>query len=138
METITICTTGIESAGGKPAAIGVYVHNAKGDMVSEGAETIGNASDHYASYQAVMRGLQTVVEIYGAKTSEMKFVLQLNNDFVSKQLNSKTEIKEPGLVPYFIEIHNMRVVSFPQLTITCIERTSNVEAYRLVVEALAA
>ena len=136
MEAITIFTTGVSRGNPGPAAIGIYIANAKELMVSEVAETIGNATDTFAQYQAVMRGLQTLKEIYAEKTSEMQFVVKLDSELVKKQLNGESPINEPGLVPHFIEIHNLRVESFPHLTFAYIAPKLNTEATRLVKEAL--
>lgn len=136
MEKITIFTDGGSRGNPGPAAIGVYVVGADGKMIREVAETIGNATNNFAEYQAVLRGLQTVKEHFGKKTKDMAFELKLDSELVKKQLNGEYQIKEPGLVPHFIEIHNMRVSSFPNLTFTHVRREFNKEADRLVNEAL--
>ncbi len=60
----------------------------------------------------------------------------LDSELVKKQLNAEYQIKEPGLVPYFIEIHNLRVSNFPHITFTHIPREKNKEADRLANEAM--
>ncbi len=136
METITIFTDGGSRGNPGPAAIGVYIADSKGAVVAEVAETIGNATNNFAEYQAVMRGLQHAKQIYGKKTKDMQFELKLDSELVKKQLNGEYQIKEPGLVPHFIEIHNLRVSSFPNLTLIHVPREQNKEADRLVNEAL--
>jgi ribonuclease HI len=74
--------------------------------------------------------------MFGAATKTMQFEIRLDSELVKKQLNAEYQIKEPGLVPMFIEIHNMRVAHFPHLTLTHIPRAQNKEADRLVNEAL--
>ena len=136
METITIFTDGGARGNPGPAAIGVYMVGADGTVLKEVSETIGNATNNFAEYQAVMRGLQTAKEHFGKKTKELQFEIKLDSELVKKQLNGEYQIKEPGLVPHFIEIHNMRVSSFPNLTLTHVRRELNKEADRLVNKAL--
>ena len=136
METITIFTDGGSRGNPGPSAIGVYIIDAQGKAIKEVAETIGNATNNFAEYQAVMRGLQIAKELFGKKTNDIQFEIKLDSELVKKQLNSEYQINEPGLVPHFIEIHNMRVASFPNLTFTHISRELNKEADRLVNEAL--
>lgn len=136
MKTITIYTDGGSRGNPGPAAIGVYMVDAKNSVIKEVSETIGNATNNYAEYYAVLRGLQTAKEQFGKKTKEMEFELKLDSELVKKQLNAEYQIKEPGLVPLFIEIHNLRVANFPQLTLTHVRRELNKEADRLVNEAL--
>jgi len=136
MEKIYIYTDGSSRGNPGPAAIGVFITDAKSNMIQEAAETIGNATDDFAEYQAVLRGLQIVEEIYGEKTKEMEFELRLDSELVKKQLNSECTIKDASLVPYFIEIHNLRVSTVPHLILTLVSQAENTEAARLVNEAL--
>lgn len=136
METITIFTSGISLGDPGLAAIGVQVLDAKGEVLKEVSEPIGNATDTFAEYQAVMRALHVVREHFGEKTNEMSFELKLSSEHVQRQLCAKSQINEPGLVPHFIEIHNMRVSSFPNLIFVQVGREANKEADRLVSEAL--
>lgn len=136
METITIFTDGDSRGNPGPAAIGVYILDVDQTVLVELVETIGNATNDFAEYQAAMRGLQLAIEHFGKKTTKLQFELKLDSELVAKQLNNEYQIKEPGLVPYFIEIHNMRVASFPNLRVTHVPREQNTEADRLVSEAL--
>lgn len=136
MEKIIIYTDGGSRGNPGPSAIGVFVTDASGAMITEMAERIGNATNNFAEYQAVLRGLQTVKDSYGEKTREMEFELRLDSELVKKQLNGEYQINEAGLVPHFIEIHNLRVSAFPNLTLTHIPREENADADRLVNEAL--
>ena len=136
METITIFTDGGSRGNPGPAAIGVHVVNADGKMLMQVAETIGNATNNYAEYWAVVRALQAAKEHFGKRTDDIQFVLKLDSELVKKQLNNEYQIKEPGLVPLFIEIHNMRVASFPNLIFIHLPREQNKEADMLVNQAL--
>lgn len=136
METITIFTDGGARGNPGPSAIGVQMLDQEGTVIKELSEKIGNATNNFAEYQAVMRGLQVAREHFGNSTNELSFELKLDSELVQKQLSGEYQIKEPGLVPHFIEIHNMRVSSFPNLIFTHIGRELNTEADRLVNEAL--
>jgi ribonuclease HI len=136
MEQITIFTDGGSRGNPGPAAVGAQILDSDGKVLREVSEAIGNATNNYAEYFAVVRALQTAKELFGKKTKETSFELKLDSELVKKQLNSEYQIKEPGLVPFFIEIHNLRVSSFPHLTFTHVRRELNKEADRLVNEAL--
>ncbi len=136
MKKITIFTDGGSRGNPGPAAVGVQVVDAMGTVVREVSETIGNATNNFAEYHAVLRGLQTAKEVYGKSTKDMQVEVKLDSELVKKQLSGEYQIKEPGLVPYFIEIHNMRVASFPRITFTHVRREHNQEADRLVNKAL--
>lgn len=136
METIFVNTDGGARGNPGPAAVGVYVTDAAGQVIREVKQTIGNATNNYAEYYAVSLALETLKQLYGKRTKELDIQVRLDSELVKKQLSGEYQIKEPGLVPLFIEIHNQRVSSFPRLTFTHVPRAQNKEADRLVNEAL--
>jgi ribonuclease HI len=136
MKKITIFTDGGSRGNPGPAAVGVQIVDARGTVIREVSETIGNATNNFAEYFAVVRGLQIARDVFGKSTKSTHVEVKLDSELVKKQLNSEYQIKEPGLVPFFIEIHNMRVASFPHITFTHISREYNKEADRLVNQAL--
>ena len=125
MDTFTIFTSGITQGEPGPATIDVRIEDASGRVLQEVTEAIGNAGKNLATYQAVMRGLQVAEEYFGDKTKDLQFSLKLDNEFVKKQINDEIQIKEPALVPYFIEIHNLRVTNFTDLKIILISENEN-------------
>lgn len=119
-----------------PSAVGVYITDAKGEVVREVKKAIGNATNNFAEYYAVSLGLETLKQMYGKKTKEINFVVRLDSELVKKQLSGEYQIREPGLVPLFMDIHNHRVASFPHISFVHVPRAHNKEADRLVNEAL--
>ncbi len=136
MKTITVHTDGGARGNPGPAAVGVYITDETGSVVKEEKKAIGNATNNFAEYYAVMLALQTLKQLYGKQTKDLQFEIKLDSELVKKQLNAEYQIKEPGLVPMFIEIHNMRVSQFPNVTLIHVPRAENKEADRLVNEAL--
>ncbi len=136
MEKIIAYTGGGALGNPGPAGASVYIVDGEGGVVKEVKEFLGNGKANFAEYYGVMLALQTLVQLYGPKTTTMDFEIRLASELVKKQLNNESSIKEPGLVPMFIEIHNMRIDSFPKLTFTLIEQAKNKEATRLVNEVL--
>lgn len=136
METIIVYTDGGARGNPGPAAAGVYITDSAGKMLQEVKETLGNGTNNFAEYYGVMLALQTLKKMYEKDTKKMQFEIRLDSELVKKQLNNESQINEPGLVPMFIEIHNLQVADFPNLTLTHIKQKENKEADRLVNEAL--
>lgn len=136
MERVIAYTDGGARGNPGPAAIGVFVVDTEGHTLKEVKEAIGNATNNFAEYQGVVTALLALKELYGKKTKEMEFEIRMDSELVKKQLNHEYQIKEPGLVPLFMEIHNLRVAHFPNLILTHVPREKNKEADRLVNEAL--
>lgn len=136
MEKIIAYTDGGARGNPGPAAVGVYITDADGREITSVKETIGNATNNLAEYQGVLRALEELKSRYGKKTKELAVELRMDSELVKKQLNDEYQIKDPGLVPLFMEIHNLRVSHFPNLTYTHVRREDNKDADRLVNDAL--
>lgn len=136
METIIAYTHGSSRGNPGPAGVGVHITKTDGTLVEEVKLAIGNASDNFAEYYAVMLAMETLEQIYGDDTKVTKFEFRLDSELVQKQLSNERQIKEPGLVPMFIEIHNHLVEHFPHVVFTHISREKNKEAERLVKETV--
>ena len=136
MEKIITYTDGGARGNPGPAGIGVYILDTNGEVLSEVSEAIGNATNNYAEYYAVVAALGKLKKLFGKKTKEMEFEIRMDSELIQKQLNYEYQIKEPGLVPLFIEVHNLRVSTFPNLTLTHVRRENNKEADRLANEAM--
>jgi ribonuclease HI len=136
MEKITIYTRGLATGSLGPAAISVSMVDSANKVLVQVAESIGNATNEYAEYFAVVRALQLAEENFGNKTREIHFEIKLCNELVKKQLNNEAEIKDISLIGHFIEIHNMGVVSFPHVSLTLVATQQNQETDKLVREVL--
>jgi ribonuclease HI len=136
MDKIITYTAGASRGNPGPAAVGVYIVDKALNVVDELKQSLGNSNSSFAEYYAVMLALQTLMQLYADKTKTMQFEIKLDSDVVKGQLNDELPINEPGLVPMFIEIHNMRVASFPNLQFTLVNGDKNNQATRLANEAL--
>lgn len=136
MERIIAYTDGGSRGNPGPAGIGVYITAPDGTVLREVALAIGNATNNVAEYHAVLTALQTLKALYGKRTKDMEIELRMDSELIQKQLSGLYQIKEPGLVPYFIEIHNMRVSHFPSIRFVHVRREANKEADRLANEAM--
>lgn len=118
-----------------PAAIGVVIEKEDGEMIEEISEAIGNTTNNIAEYTAVLRGLQVLEVLFGAKVAEMEVDWRLDSELVVKQLAGQYKVKNPGLRPLYEEIRDLRA-RFPHLILKHVRREENKEADRLVNEAL--
>lgn len=135
MESIITYVAGRSEGNPGPAGVGIYIIEADGKLVQEAKQAIGNANEDFAAYYAVMVALDNLKQIFGEETTKMHFELRLDNELVKKQLNAEVEINNPGSVPMFIDIHNKRVASFPNITLTLVQPEQNKEADTLATKA---
>lgn len=131
METWTCYTDGGARGNPGPSGIGIVIVDPKGVVKSESSQFLGNGTNNYAEYAAVVLALTELKRILGKKTKEVKVEIKLDSELVKKQLSGEYQIKEPSLVPQFIEIHNLRVSAYPHISFTHIPREKNKDADRL-------
>jgi len=136
METWTCFTDGGARGNPGPSGIGVLVLDPKGEVAGEFNAYLGNGTNNYAEYAAVVLALTELKKILGKKTKSVAVHIKLDSELVQKQLSGIYQIKEISLIPQFIEIHNLRVANFPKLTFEHIPRAKNKEADRLANEAM--
>ena len=136
MEKIVAYTDGGARGNPGPAGLGVVIFDAEGNVLKEVSAFLGNGTNNYAEYSAVLTALQTLKQMFGKQAKEMEFEIRMDSELVQKQLSYEYQIKEPGLIPQFIEIHNMKIANFPHMTFAHVPREENTEADKLANEAM--
>lgn len=136
MKKVTIFTRGVSKGDPGPAAVGIYIVDSENKVLNTISETIGNATNDYAEYFAIVRGLQVVSDMFNDKTKSIKFELKISNEIIKKQLNAEHQINDVSLIGHFIEIYNLRVGHFPDLMIAHIKPEANKESEQLATEAI--
>ena len=127
---LIIHTDGGSRGNPGPAAIGVVVADASGQVVKELARCIGNTTNNQAEYQAVLAAFEL---IQGLTASELDFYL--DSELVVKQLKGEYKIKNRDLAPLFVKIHNASL-SYKNVSFTHVRREFNKAADALVNQAL--
>lgn len=136
MKKIICFTDG--GARGNPgiSGVGIVAQSESGEILFEGSQFLGNATNNFAEYAAVVLLLTELKKRFGKTTKQTDFEIRLDSELVQKQLSREYQIKEPSLVPQFIEIHNLCVSSFPHIRFAHIRREDNARADALANEAM--
>ncbi len=126
---IIYCDGGARGNPG-PAAIGVFIKEKKEER--KYSKYLGKATNNEAEYQAVIFALKKIKQLLGKeRTKKEKIEVITDSQLVVNQLNGKYKIKEKNLIPFFIEIWNLKQ-NFEQVEFIHILREKNKEADRLV------
>ena len=112
------------------------VAKADGTVIAELSQFLGNATNNFAEYAAVLLALKELKKRFGNKTKSLAVEIRMDSQLIQRQLSYTYQIREPSLVPQFLEIHNMRVKDFPHITFTHVPREKNKSADRLANEAM--
>ena len=113
-----------------PAAIGVVVSAADGEVLEELAEPIGTATNNVAEYRALLRGLERAIEM-GA--SEVEIIG--DSELIARQVTGRYKVKHPAMKPLYEQaIAALRL--FERWQIRTVPRAQNARADGLVNAAL--
>ncbi|MCX6782076.1 MAG: ribonuclease HI family protein [Candidatus Magasanikbacteria bacterium] len=105
-----------------PAATGVIVKNETGETVATFGEYLGEQTNNYAEYAALISGLKKAKEL-GA--TEVECVL--DSELVVKQMRREYKVKEPTLQKKFVEAYNA-AMQLKKVTFRHTMRENNKEA----------
>ena len=135
MKTIIYCDGGSRGNPG-PGAIGVILTDEKGKVIKEYAEKIGRATNNEAEYESLIFALQKAKLLFGGKKAkEMELEIRMDSEFVIRQLNGKYKILDRRIEQLFLKTWNLKV-DFGEVKFTHISRNENMEADKLVNQAL--
>lgn len=126
-----------------PAAIGVVISvadqrglNADLRGEKEYNKFLGAATNNEAEYQAAIFALKKIKQLIGGEKAEKTIVeIKSDSELLVNQLNAKYKIKEKNLIPFFIEIWNLRQ-DFAEVKFVHIPREENKRADSLANRAL--
>lgn len=119
---LTIYTDGGARGNPGPAATGVIIKDAKGKTIAHYGEYLGEQTNNYAEYSALISGLKKACELGADEVDCM-----LDSELVVKQLQRKYKVKEPTLQKLFILAYNASA-QFKKVSYKHIPREKNKEA----------
>ena len=132
MQEINIYTDGGSRGNPGPAAIGVWVET----LNKKYSETIGQATNNDAEYQALIFALKKVKLLVGKqKAKSAKLNCFLDSELIVKQLNHQYKINAENTQRYFIEVWNL-MLDYGEVNFTHVRREQNKIADSLVNQAL--
>ncbi|MBS1889070.1 MAG: ribonuclease HI family protein [Actinobacteria bacterium] len=130
MARMTVNVDGGARGNPGPAAIGVVVRDADGEIVEAVGETIGATTNNVAEYRALLRGIE-MAAAHGATEVE----LIGDSELIVRQVEGRYKVKNAGMK----ELHaqaKAALADFPSWSIRHVKRAQNADADRLVNEAL--
>jgi len=129
-EKVTVFFDGASRGNPGPAAIGVVIQNQTGGTIGETSEAIGQATNNFAEYTALIRALQQARRL-GAVEVECRS----DSELVVRQMKGEYGIKSKSLLPLAREAQSLRR-EFRKFSIRHIPREQNKRADQLANLAL--
>lgn len=134
---VIIYTDGGARGNPGPSGAGAVIKDAQGKILKEVSVYLGEQTNNFAEYEAVIHALQALKKLVPEKArANLAVDVRMDSELIVRQLNGIYQIKEESLFPKFIAVHNMRVKDFPYVTFTHVRREENRDADRLVNEAI--
>lgn len=139
MQKFIIHTDGGARGNPGPAAVGVYIQNEQGDVISQIGKTIGETTNNVAEYTAVIEALKWIIGnrsqgTGGGAVTSIQFYL--DSTLVAQQLNRIFQIKQPHLKDLALQVWNLENEIGVPISYHIVRREQNREADKLVNEAL--
>jgi len=127
---LTLFTDGGARGNPGPAAAGIVIKNENNKILSAYGEYLGEQTNNYAEYSALISGLKKAKEL-GA--TEVDCIL--DSELVAKQMKLEYKVREATLQKLFVQAYNA-ATAFKKTTYRHVLRHNNKEADRLVNEIL--
>jgi len=105
-----------------PSAIGIVIKDAKGKVLKEIGEYIGEFTNNVAEYRALLRALEEA-KTMGAGSVEVRS----DSDLLVSQLQGSYKVKSPDLGPLYLDAIRL-LRGFSRYTVTKIPRGENAAA----------
>lgn len=120
-----------------PAGAGAVVFDAIGKRILEVADYLGVATNNIAEYEAVLRGLAKLKDLYPeGYFTHAQVEIRMDSKLVIEQLRGNYRVKHPNLVPRYLELSNLIARHFPNITYTHVPREKNKDADELANKAM--
>lgn len=123
-------TDGASRGNPGPAALGVYFVTLKGAVLAQIAEPLGEQTNNYAEYMAVIRALQEA-----HKQNVEVLHLRSDSQLMVRQMLGEYKVKAPGILPLYLRCQEL-VSKISKVRFEHVRREFNKEADRLANMAL--
>jgi len=130
MARLTVNVDGGARGNPGPAAIGVVLRDAAGEVIAERSERIGRATNNVAEYRALLAGIELAAE-HGAEELE----LIGDSELIVRQVEGRYKVKDAGMRELHAQVKRA-LASLESWSIRHVRREHNADADRLVNAAL--
>jgi ribonuclease HI len=131
-ESIIMYTDGGARGNPGPAGIGAVIQDGEGNVIKEVSKYIGEQTNNFAEYEALIEALNEAKKIFGERLRDMQIEVRMDSELVVRQLSGIYKVKEPTLKEQFARVAKIRLEDAPNMLFTHVLREKNSHADRLV------
>ena len=129
MKRATIAVDGASKGNPGPAGIGVVIYDESGKVVKEIGEYIGQATNNFAEYTALLRGLSEVLNMGVSHVA-----VTTDSELLARQINGQYKVKSEVIIPLFESALDL-LGKFKTWTVNHVTRDKNKQADKLASQA---
>lgn len=129
-KSVVIHTDGASRGNPGPAALGLVVLGPDNQAIFEFAEPLGDQTNNFAEYTAVIRALELA-----AKGGAERVTIKSDSELLVRQLSGVYKVKSPVIKPLFFRCRELSE-GFQNVSFEHVRREYNKEADALANEAL--
>lgn len=132
---IIINTDGGARGNPGPAAAGATIRKA-GKIIATVAEYLGEQTNNWAEYEALIFALKKAYEVLGAELLEASVEIRMDSQLIVRQMEGRYKVKEPALKEKYTIVKDLLEEYAPHANFVHIPREENKDADKLVNEVL--
>lgn len=131
MTRVTIAVDGASKGNPGPAGIGIVISDESGKVIKEIGEYIGEATNNFAEYTALVRGLSEALNMNVSHA-----VVNTDSELLARQMSGSYRVKNKGILPLFESALDL-MGKFKTVSINHVTRDKNKQADKLADKAVA-
>ena len=135
MEKLIIYTDGGARGNPGPAGIGAVITDINGNVLKEISKYIGEQTNNYAEYEALIHALAVLREMFDEKIHDMQISVYMDSELVVRQLTGAYRVKDPNLKEQFAKVAQL-AGTLKHISYNHVLRGKNAHADELVNRAL--
>jgi len=129
MRRATLAIDGASKGNPGPAGIGVVIYDESGNVVCEYGQHIGDTTNNFAEYTALVRGLQEVL-----KMGFEHVVIRSDSELLVRQLSGQYKVRSKNLLRIYKSALEL-LEKFKYVSINHVCREANARADKLASQA---
>lgn len=128
----TLYTDGGARGNPGPAGAGAAIFDHNMRLVGEVSKYLGEQTNNWAEYEAIVLGLEKLFEISGGN---VEVLVRLDSQLAQRQLTGEYRVKDPDLYKQYLRVQNLQR-KFTNITFEHVRREDNTEADALANKAM--
>jgi ribonuclease HI len=132
---IVMSTDGGARGNPGPAGAGAYIVDGAGNKLASVSAYLGERTNNWAEYEAIILGLEKLRTLYGDALTDMTIVVRMDSELIVRQLNGVYKVKNADLKEQYAKVQEL-LSGLKHINIVHVRREYNKEADALANEAM--